>query len=151
MGIPANACQVKHPRAEVGGVSNLPPQFGLMLVRSILLGMHLCILGCTDDLLIQCLVGSLAFAGYRCCYAHDCGVILLRHRGCGALAQECPYCSFLSVSSRYECGVDFQCMPFLLPAFSTPEPERGCALLIGATPYWLRSSVSDWQWRWQQR
>jgi hypothetical protein len=89
-GIPASACRVKCPRADADGVSSPPPQFGLTLVCSVLLGMHICICWCTNDLLIQSLVGSLTFVGYRCHCAHDYGVVIIGRWGCGALAQEGP-------------------------------------------------------------
>jgi hypothetical protein len=87
--IPVSACLVKCPRADANGLSSLPPQFGLMLVCSVLLGTHICICWCRRDLLIRSPVGSLVFAGHRCHSARDCGVALIRHWGCGALAQEC--------------------------------------------------------------
>jgi hypothetical protein len=85
---------VKRPRADASGVSIPPPQFNFMLVCSVLQGMRVCITfaarQCTDDLLTRSLVGSIAYAvrGSRC--IHDCGVILIGHRGCRALVQEGP-------------------------------------------------------------
>jgi hypothetical protein len=51
-GILASLYWAKRPREDADGVSSPPSQFGLALVRSILLGTHVCICLCTYDLLI---------------------------------------------------------------------------------------------------
>jgi hypothetical protein len=51
-GILASLYWPKCPRADADGVSSPPPQFGLALVCSVLLGTHVCICLCTYDLLI---------------------------------------------------------------------------------------------------
>jgi hypothetical protein len=51
-GILASLYWPKCPWADADGVSSPPPQFGLALVCSVLLGTHVCICLCTYDLLI---------------------------------------------------------------------------------------------------
>jgi hypothetical protein len=70
-GISVSVRWTKRPRMGLEALSGLPPQSGLMLVCSDLLGMSVCTNGDKNNSLARGFVGPTVLAGCRGCCVHD--------------------------------------------------------------------------------